>query len=163
MSDSKIQKAIKAYISIRNEVSARKKALDEELAELKEKQEKLGAFLLAEAERQGVESFSTSEGTAFKKIKDTVSVADWESVLKFVLYDVVRNMGVCSSGAATWELVGNALKADSLALFTQAVNKTAVKQFMMEHDQTPPDGVVYDMREEIQVRAPSKKKAGSKK
>lgn len=87
------------------------------------------AWLHERMQTLGTDQFKVQGvGTAFKKVTDFCSVADWNSVLDF------------------------AKEHDAYHILTKGVSKTAVKEFMDQHDGIPPPGVNYGMKEEVMVR-----------
>lgn len=122
-------KAIEVFIKIRDEITARKKAFDESIADLKEQQTSLEVYLKAHLNETGADSIKTKAGTAFKTTKEKVSVADWPDFFAFV------------KDEERWEF----LKHD--------VVKSAVKDYLEENDDLPP-GVGYSTSVEVQVRRP---------
>lgn len=88
------------------------------------------AWLLNQANEQGVNSFATDAGTAFVKQTDYANVSDWNQTIDFIK---ANNM---------WHM----LKKD--------VNKTAVKEFI-DANGVPPPGVNWGAKQEIQIRRKS--------
>ena len=82
--NEQIKKAIRAYIKLRDEVEAIKRRQKKEVKELEEKMQLVADFVEGEAIRQGVDSFATSEGTAYRTTLRAVGVADWDAVVSFV-------------------------------------------------------------------------------
>ena len=80
------------------------------------------------AEEQGVNSFATEYGTAFKKSKDWVKVSNWDAALDFILANDLQHM------------------------LTRSVKKDAAKEFMAENNNSLPPGLEYGKLVEIAVR-----------
>ncbi|MDE2022523.1 MAG: hypothetical protein KGI71_06465 [Patescibacteria group bacterium] len=122
-----IAEVVPLYVKLRDrirETEARHKA---ELVPLKEKKDVLDAWLLAELDKQKLQSVNVSgAGTVFKKKVVKVSVADWES---------------------TWKWIVDNGRYDML---NHAVNKTTVVAYVEEH-QAPPPGVSYSAAFEVEV------------
>lgn len=88
------------------------------------------AWLLNQANEQGVSSFACDIGTAFVKETDFANVSDWNLTVEFIKKNEM------------WQM----LKKD--------VNKTAVKEFI-DANGVPPPGVNWGSKREIQVRRKS--------
>lgn len=76
MSDYKVEDVVAQYIKLRDkkaEITARHK---EELAPYSEAMEKMEAWLLAQMQAVGADSFKTQHGTAFKASAASVTMAD---------------------------------------------------------------------------------------
>lgn len=78
------QGLVKLYIQLRDRRSQRKAAYENEDAADKGKQEKIEGILLKRFMDQGIESVKTCAGTAYKSVRSSASVADWESFFDFV-------------------------------------------------------------------------------
>jgi len=122
-----IDELVGAYIVTRDDIDARKKALDLELEELKALQERRESYIKGELDRLGVESFKTAHGTAFVTWKDSATVKDRESFFAWVKEN------------------------DAFEFFESRVSKTAVKQ-RLEDGSPPPPGVDYTKVKDVQVR-----------
>lgn len=88
------------------------------------------AWLLNQANEQGVSSFACDIGTAFVKETDFANVSDWNLTVEFIKKNEM------------WQM----LKKD--------VNKTAVKEFI-DANGVPPPGVNWGSKREVQVRRKS--------
>lgn len=132
MTDIKIDSVIGAYMKLR----AKKQAIEDEakqkVAAIKEKMEKLEAFIKIKADEQGVTSFKTDHGTAFLTTVDYANVADWDSVLEFIKENEAYDM------------------------LEKRVSKTAVRGYIEQNKVVPP-GVNYGTRLEVNIRKPSTK------
>jgi sRNA-binding regulator protein Hfq len=74
-----VDKIIEAYVTLREQRSAVKKAFDLEDNALKAKQTKLEVYLLKQMEAIGSDQFKSVHGTAFRQIDTKVSQSDWNS------------------------------------------------------------------------------------
>ena len=127
MTQITIDAIVAAYVQTRDDIDARKKALDLELEELKALQERRESYIKGEMDRLGVESFKTAHGTAFVTWKDSATVKDRESFFAWVKEN------------------------DAFEFFESRVSKTAVKQ-RLEDGSPPPPGVDYVKIKDVQVR-----------
>jgi hypothetical protein len=125
-----INDVISKYVQLRDQKDAIEAEAKAKKAEIDKSLDLLEAWLLNEANVQGVNSFASDAGTAFVKEVDFVNVSDWNQTLTFI------------QNNSMWQM----LKKD--------VNKTAVKEFM-EATGTPPPGVNYGAKREMQVRRKS--------
>jgi len=113
---------VEKYIKLRDAKAALAKQFKEKAALLEGPMDKIEALILQEFGKQGIESARTDSGTAYKSVRTSATVADWEATLGFI----VENRA--------WEML------------ERRVSKEAVVAFREEHDDLPP-GVNY--REEI--------------
>ena len=123
---------IGAYIKTRDELTAKQKALDEELATMKGHQKAREDWLRNKMAEVGTDSFKIKGvGTCFTKRTESVKVSDWDAVLEFVKEN------------------------DCPELLTKGVNKTVVLERMGENrDQPLPPGVSYTAFADINIRRP---------
>ena len=126
--DAKIETLVKAYVRIRDDLGAKRKEFKKVEADAKRQLDMIELELKKRADDLGVDSFKTTNGTAFKTTKDFVAVKDWNLTIKFILDNNLTNM------------------------FNKSVNKTAVKEYMAENNNALPPGVEYGQKVEIQVR-----------
>lgn len=122
-----METVVQKYIELRNLKTRINDKAKAETAKVKEKMDKLEAFILQQAEKQGVDSFKTKAGTAFVTSNDYAKVADWDSVLEFIKQE------------------------DAYDLLDHRVNKTAIRSYIDEHDTTPP-GVDYGSLKVARIR-----------
>jgi len=119
-----IDQAITAYILIRDKRDKKRKEQQEEMAPYIAKMEKLENWLLHMLNKQGVESTRTDHGTAYKSIRTTAKITDWDSALEFIKENELYH------------------------LLERRVSKKAVEEFV-EVQGAPPDGI--DIVREIRV------------
>jgi len=133
MSDAPtVDKVISTYITLRSQKEALEAELKENLGGIKEKMNKLEAWIQAKADETGVTSFKTDAGTAFLTTTDFASVGDWDAVLDWVK------------------------KHDAWDLLTKGVAKTAVRGYI-DADGAVPSGVNFGTKMGVSVRRPTKK------
>lgn len=107
------------YVKLRDELAVKEAEMKEALAPLKGNMDKLENEFLRRLNERGAEAVRTKFGTAYKNIKSSVSVADWEA---FFHNFVIPN--------GAWDFI------------TRAANKSAIQQFKGEHNDLPP-GINY--------------------
>lgn len=127
-----IDKVIKTYIRLRDELDASRKAQKEYEKEIKFKLERLSMWLKEYAESEGVKSIATDYGTAYKVTKDWVRVGSWDKVFAWI------------KKTGNWQML------------EKRIGKLATKEIMEKTGKIPP-GVEYSQEIEYQVRKPSKK------
>lgn len=115
----------KLRIQIRDRRASLKAQYEREDADLKLKDEKLGAILLTRLREQGAESMRTAHGTIYIAEEVFASVADKEALKQHVV------------NHDAWELL------------TLMANRASVKQYVEDNGDAPP-GV--NIRKEISVR-----------
>jgi hypothetical protein len=121
---------IDTYIKLRNRKDAIEAEAKARVKEIKEKLDKLEAWLKIKADEEGVTSFKTTSGTAFLTVVDYANVADWDATLEFIR--------------------GN----EAYDLLEKRVSKTAVRSYI-ENDKTVPPGINYGTKVEVNVRKPA--------
>jgi hypothetical protein len=115
------------YVRLRDRIKELEAEHKKELTPLKEKKDELDAWLLAELDRQKLQSVNVAGcGTVFKKKVVKVAVGDWDTA---------------------WNWMRENQRFDML---NHAVNKTAVVAYVEEH-QAPPPGVSYSAMFDVEV------------
>lgn len=130
-----IDRLVGGYVACRdslNELSAEFKKVEKEHKDQMKIMEKA---LMDAADAQGVESFKTSYGTAYKSKKDWVRAKPkvdgepgWEEALEFMI------------------------KNNLTHLLTKSVGKAAAKEYMDEHGGALPPGLEYGFEPTILIR-----------
>lgn len=124
---------VKSYMKLRDQKDAIKREAKTKVDELDASIEKLETWILSRMETDGVTSYKTEHGTAFRTTTDYVTVADWDAVLDFVK------------------------KEDAYHLLEKRVSKAAVLGYMNDpEDKRVPPGVNYYTRADINIRRPTR-------
>lgn len=125
MSEVTVEKAIAAYIQIRDKKEEIQKRHKEELAPLNEQMQKLEAWLQHQLLTQGLSNFSAKGvGVAYLQESTSVKVADWDQTLPWIIQN------------EAWDLI------------EKRVSKTAYQDY--EKEGLSPPGV--EVRKEQSVR-----------
>lgn len=122
-----LNEIVSKYIALRDRKAELKAAFDNSVADINTMLSKCEAFLLTKMTEQGVESYKTSAGTAYRQEKTSVTVADWDSLLPFI-----REKGL-------WNIL------------ERRANKTAVDEYRAANNDLPP-GVNYRVEHAVNVR-----------
>jgi len=120
------------YIELRDQIADMKKEYEAKVKPLNEFMQVIAAKMLGDMHDSGQKSLKTDRGTAFIKESTFVGVSDWEAALNYIREN------------------------EAYDLLTKAVNKTAVKEYLEEHEDIPPPGVNITLKNEVQFRKPSK-------
>lgn len=123
-----IDKLVAAYVNCRDHLAEVRKAFKETEDEHKSSLAIIETAIMEEADRQGVESFKTAHGTAFKTKKDFISVENWPAALDHMIAN------------------------DLTHLLTKSVGKAAAKEYMEEHGGQLPPGLKYGYIPAISIR-----------
>ena len=123
-----IGKLVEAFLKCRDSLSVLRRAFDKEEIRHKAAMEVIADKIGAMAAAQGVDSFKTSHGTAFKAKKEFVNVEDWDVALKYIVDNDLTHM------------------------LTKKVTKTASMEYRELNDNKLPPGLKYGSTTEIQVR-----------
>ncbi len=119
-----VEELVSKYVQMRDVKAQLKKQFVEKTAPLEEAIAKIEALLLQTFSTMGMESVRTAAGTAYKSTRCSATVADWESVLPFII------------------------KHNLWSMLEKRVSKDAVEAYRDENGDLPP-GVNW--REEITV------------
>lgn len=122
-----LQEAVSNYIVLRDKLDAEKQAFKERTAKIEALKDKLEALIMTRLDAEGLESVRTEFGTAYKSLKTSATVADWDQVLPFILQHEL------------WPML------------ERRVNKTVVEQYKQEHGVLPP-GINWNAEYQINVR-----------
>ena len=129
MSDVKADRLIQAYLRLRQEVADIEGSIKDRVKEKKDLMGQIEAWFLKASNTTGVESFKTGSGTAYLSIVTSLKTED-----KDLFLEHVKNTG-------NYELL------DARPL------KSAVQEYMEDHD-VPPPGVNVSKIRKINVRSP---------
>ena len=121
-------KAVKAYIDLRDQVADIEREAKERVAGVKEKMEKLSIWIEQQASKDGLEKVPTKYGTVFWTVVDSCSVQN-----STAFFDFVREN-------EAWELL------------EKRASKLAVRDYIQTHNNLPP-GIDYSTRKSINVRS----------
>lgn len=135
MSDpTKNEKVVARMIELRDKMQELQKAVDKEVAVLKEQYEKGEAYLLAQLNTLGEgASLKLSTGTVFTTQKLLANVADKGVFAKFI-----RDTG-------------------EVEMLQMRVSTTTLKEYMDQHDGATPPGLNITRERTINIRRPSGK------
>jgi hypothetical protein len=122
-----IETIIQKYVALRDDIERVDAEAKAKKAPLVAAMETLGNVLLKLANDQGVTSFKTGAGTAFRQTVTRASVQNSDE-----FFEHLRASG-------------------DFHLLTKAVNKTAVQDYINTHEKPPP-GVGWTVMHEMQVR-----------
>ena len=123
-----INTLIGAFVNCRDDLKKHADAFKKIEKVHKEAMATISERLMELANKQGVESFKTKSGTAFKKVGFRIEVEDWPEALKYII------------------------KHDLGHILTKSVGKVAAKEFMDANKSQLPPGLKYRGMVEIQVR-----------
>jgi hypothetical protein len=124
MKEQSVDSLVKQFVTLRDHRSG----LEKQKVQAKKVMDKIGLKIMELADAQGVTSFATPHGTAFKTTKDWIKVSNWDVVLDFII------------------------DGDLKHLLPQSVKKAAVKEYMEENEGKLPPGLEYGEQVEIGVR-----------
>lgn len=125
-----LNELVEKYIALRDRKAKFKAEYDAKVAELDAVMDKIEAVLLKTFDDTGMDSVRTSAGTAYKSLRTSVTVADWDAYREHII----------ANGA--WELL------------EKRANKTAVEQYKSANDDLPP-GLNWREERVINIRRSS--------
>jgi hypothetical protein len=123
----KLDELIQKYLKLRDAKSELEAKHKQETSRYTQAMAKIEKMLLAEFNETGQDSAKTGAGTAYKTIRTSAKVADRDA-----FFDFVR-------------------ESESWAFLESRVNKTAVEEYLQEHEQLPP-GVDVTRSATINIR-----------
>jgi hypothetical protein len=127
-----VGEVIRTYMKLRDQKSAIEAQLKDKVASLKDKMEKLEAYLKTQMDAQGLTSFKSDFGTAFLTTTDYANVADWDAVLSYIREN------------------------EAYDLLEKRVSKIAVRSYIEQTKSVPP-GINYGTKLEVNIRKPGAK------
>lgn len=133
MTEVTIDAVISKYMQIRHQKDEINREAKSKVDALNIHLAKLEGYILQRMQAEGVTSYKTAHGTAFSTTTDYANVADWEATLEYIREHM------------------------QFDLLEKRVNKTAVRA-IIDTTGTPPPGVNYGTRIDVNVRKPTNQK-----
>jgi hypothetical protein len=127
-----IDELIKMGVEIRDELREEGQKFKKYEASAKDMLLRIGMALKLKGDELGVDSFKTSEGTAYRNVKESYRVGEWDKVLKFI------------QDNQYWQML------------EKRVGKLATKEIHSTSGAIPP-GVEYIVEEVFVIRRPNEK------
>lgn len=115
------------YIALRDKKAGLKAAFDASVVDINVMLDRCEAFLLTKMTEQGVESYKTAAGTAYRQTRTSATVADWDCLLPFIQRNELWNM------------------------LERRVSKVAVEEYRAANDDLPP-GINWRAEHVVNVR-----------
>lgn len=116
------------YIKIRDKRAEMKEAYEEQDSALKEQQELLAEQMLTICHTQKADSIKTQSGTIIRKIDTRYWTSDWDKMYEFIT------------------------EHDVYGLLEKRIHQTNMRQFLEEHPDLLPAGLMSDSKYSIVVR-----------
>jgi hypothetical protein len=113
----------KVYVKIRD----KRRTLEKEAAELKEKETLLAAEMLEICKTQGVQTMRTEYGTISRRTTKNYWTSDWDSFFKFVK------------------------EHDAFSLMFRRINSESMSQFLEENPDVLPPGLNADVNQTVVI------------
>lgn len=118
-----VEKLTRVYVKIRD----KRRELEKQVADLKEKQDTIGSELLEICKAQGATTIRTEFGTVSKRITKNYWTSDWDSFFKFIK------------------------EQDAFSLLQQRINSTNMAQFLEDNPDAYPPGLNADVNQTITI------------
>lgn len=119
-----MEELVAKYLKLREVKTRLSNDYKAKVAKVDDVMDKIEGAILAQFNELGVESARTSAGTAYRQVRTSTTVADWDAVLHFIQENELYNM------------------------LERRVNKTAVEEYVAENGALPP-GV--NLRQEVVI------------
>ena len=123
MSEANADRLAKIYVKIRD----RRRELEKEAADLKEKQDVIASELLEICKAQGATTIRTEHGTVSKRVTKNYWTSDWDSFYKFIKDN------------------------DAFSLMFQRINSANMAQFLEENPDLLPPGLNAEVNQTITI------------
>ena len=124
-----VDQMVGAFMNLREAIQKR----EDEIKELKEKQEKINEKLLALCEKENVDSLKTPMGTVSRRVSSTFWTSDWEKMHNFVL------------------------KHKAPHLLERRLHNKNVKEFLEDNPKLSPPGLQTNRKYVVSIRKRAKK------
>lgn len=118
-----VERLTRIYVKMRE----KRKELDRQSAELKEKQDLVAAELLEICKAQGATTIRTAHGTVSKRVTKNYWSSDWDSFFKFLK------------------------EQDAFSLMQQRINNANMAQFLEENPDLHPPGLNADVNQTVVI------------
>lgn len=132
LKDLSIDKLIAMGVEIRDELTVERRKFDKYEASAKGMMARVSMALLEKGRELGVDSFKTAAGTAYKQLKESYRVGDWNQVLAYI------------KDTGNWQML------------EKRVGKLATREIHQSTKAIPP-GVEYIAEEEFVIRRPNER------
>lgn len=129
MSEFKVDDVVAGYMKLRLKKELIESEAKQKVADIKAKMELLENWLLQRMQAEGVDSYKTAHGTAYKTTTDFATVGDWDEVLGFIK------------------------EREAFHMLERRVNKIAVRDYI--NSGVVPPGVNYGTKVDVGFRKPS--------
>ena len=118
-----VERLTRIYVKMRE----KRKELDRQSAELKEKQDLVAAELLEICKAQGATTIRTEYGTVSKRVSKNYWSSDWDSFFKFIK------------------------EQDAFSLMQQRIHNANMAQFLEENPDLYPPGLNADVNQTVVI------------
>ena len=118
-----VERLTRIYVKMRE----KRKELDRQSAELKEKQDLVAAELLEICKAQGATTIRTEYGTVSKRVSKNYWSSDWDSFFKFIK------------------------EQDAFSLMQQRIHNANMAQFLEENPDPYPPGLNADVNQTVVI------------
>lgn len=122
-----ITEVVEKYIALRDKKAALKRDYEAKVEAIDQMLDKVETLLLTNMQEQGVDSYKTPAGTAYKSVRASASVADRESFMRFI------------QETGEWSMLD------------VRANKTAVQEYREANNDLPP-GVNWSEQIVVNIR-----------
>lgn len=122
-----MEELVERYVKLRDAKTRLKAKHGTEMAPLDDAMDKIEAVILEQFNAQGIESARTVHGTAYKQVRSSASVAEWDPLLAFIRDNDLWHM------------------------LEKRVAKAAVEQYRDEHNDLPP-GIKWSEEVVVNIR-----------
>lgn len=128
LTDYPADKLAEIYIKIRDKRDALKKQMEDEISALDGQLDIVSAELLELCKENNADSIKTPAGTIMRRVDTRFWTSDWDSFYQFVQ------------------------EHDAFGLFEKRIQQSNMRQFLEEHPDVMPKGLMSDSKYKIIVR-----------
>lgn len=137
MSAYTIDEVVEAYIALRQQKRDLEKAQEEALIPFNEKLDKIEAHLLGRMNQEGVDSYKTKHGTAYRSVKASVKIADSNIYKQFIFTPVAKMLSEIT-GMPVESFLTPILESALWSLVDFRAGKKGVEEYIGDTKQVPP-------------------------
>ena len=146
------------YVELRDEMAAIGERHVAELAPIQDQMQKIEAWLLANLNQDGVDSYKTALGTAYKSVTMSAKMEDKIAFAETVYRGIAQRIrSMLPISDKEWapeavDLLVDIIANSDWSLADVRVNKTGVKEFMETHEGATPPGVAVENFTKVNIR-----------
>lgn len=147
----------KQYFELKDFITSKNKEFTAYMSEYIDILAKMASFLEKALHASHADSLKFDNGTIFYAKKTYTNVADYDTFVRFTANEALKaQYGDNATDEFVNFIVDIFLSEGPLHFHTQAVRKSAILEYMKEHNDIPPTGIKVETERVAQIRRPLK-------